>query len=386
MPRNPFYSVLITLRNKWKELALSATAVLLCLLLLEGMLHLFMIKPNLTKRIDGPVTRLIKLVYQKERRLIQYSPGCAQYDRELSYTLKPGECEFRNLEFSNKIRVNSLGVRDDEAALLHPEIIVLGDSVSMGWGVEQDEAFPQLIAQKTGIKTLNASVASYGTVREMKLLNRVDVSNAKYLVVSYCTNDYWENRSFYNNGDIRIMSRQDYDMLVTENIKQSSYSVGMHLYDTITGIYQKLHPVRRDMNLQAIAPEQEVKFFLNALMKAGKNDMSGWQIAVLTGLCTNARFARVLDTELREGKYPQAIKSASVLDFSRTVTGDKYHILDDHMNRAGHEVVATEIIEALNLVPARHVQAEPVRDHGNSHMRRTSAASGQASNGFVRVQ
>jgi len=41
------------------------------------------------------------------------------------------------VEFTNEVRVNHLGVRDDEASLVAPDVIVIGDSHAMGWGVDQ---------------------------------------------------------------------------------------------------------------------------------------------------------------------------------------------------------------------------------------------------------
>lgn len=38
-----------------------------------------------------------------------------------------------------------MGLRDSNAALNQPEIICIGDSHTMGWGVEQEETFPKLL-------------------------------------------------------------------------------------------------------------------------------------------------------------------------------------------------------------------------------------------------
>lgn len=51
--------------------------------------------------------------------------------------------------------INSLGVRDDEAALNNPEIVVVGDSQAMGWAVGREQTFPALIGKQTGKKILN---------------------------------------------------------------------------------------------------------------------------------------------------------------------------------------------------------------------------------------
>ena len=60
-----------------------------------------------------------RTIYWKERDkdLIQFSRHCAQYDEQLTYTLRPGTCHFAGPEFSNTYDVNRLGLRDDENSL-----------------------------------------------------------------------------------------------------------------------------------------------------------------------------------------------------------------------------------------------------------------------------
>ena len=82
--------------------------------------------------------------------------------------------------------MNRLGLRDDEASLRAPAVVVLGDSYAMGWGVAQDETIAEVIERETGLRALNAGIASYGTVREMRLLDRIDTSRLRYLVIQYC--------------------------------------------------------------------------------------------------------------------------------------------------------------------------------------------------------
>jgi hypothetical protein len=104
---------------------------------------------------------------------VQFLPDCGRYDPDVTYTLRPGVCRFRNAEFDTELRINSAGLGDDEASLRDASVVVLDDSHAMGWGVEQDEAFPQVLERITGLKTLNAAVPSFGTVRAIRLLRRL---------------------------------------------------------------------------------------------------------------------------------------------------------------------------------------------------------------------
>src|SRR5437762_5813156 len=158
--------------------------------------------PRLTARTPRPVRRLVQQVYRHfNRSLIQFDPRCARYDPGITYTLKPGTCTFENLELKNVFRINSKGLRDEEASLHAPDVIVIGDSHAMGWGVDQEDAIPQRIARITGLRVLNAAVSSYGTAREMMMLDRLDTSRLRVLIVQYSDNDVMENRAFHNGGD-----------------------------------------------------------------------------------------------------------------------------------------------------------------------------------------
>jgi hypothetical protein len=142
----------------------------------------------------GPLRTSARELYLLDRNYLQIDPAAIRWDAELGYTLRPGEFRFSNTEFSTSYRVNSLGPRDDEASLHQPEVVVLGDSFAMGWGVEQNETFAQVLERLTGLRVLNAGVSSYGTVRELRMLARVDTSATSWVVIQFCNNDFFENR------------------------------------------------------------------------------------------------------------------------------------------------------------------------------------------------
>ena len=129
--------------------------------------------------------RFLTTEYFNRRDIVQLDERHARYDPELFYTLQPGAFMFENVEFSTQFVVNTLGVRDNQRSLTQPEIVVAGDSYAMGWGVQQDESFPELLERRTGRLVLNAAVSSYGTVRERRMLDRVDLSRATTLIVQY---------------------------------------------------------------------------------------------------------------------------------------------------------------------------------------------------------
>ena len=151
-------------------------AVIAVLVLLELYMLVLVRNPSLLRRCPQSIMNSMGhlYVFSGERRIMQFLNGCGRFDEGLGYSLNPGEFTFSGREFSNRYRINSLGVRDDESSLEHPEVVVAGDSFAVGWGVEQDEMFSRVLERMLGMDVLNTAVPSYGTVREMKMLGRLN--------------------------------------------------------------------------------------------------------------------------------------------------------------------------------------------------------------------
>src|SRR4029450_4017411 len=139
--------------NRLKTAALIIFNIVMACALLEGVFLVFLHVPRATAMAPRPVRRLVQQIYRHfNRTLIQFDDACAVYDPEGTYTLKPRTCTFGDLEFKNTFNVNRVGVRDDEASLDGPEIIVLGDSHAMGWWVAQRQTLSLVLARKWGLE------------------------------------------------------------------------------------------------------------------------------------------------------------------------------------------------------------------------------------------
>ena len=110
-----------------------------------------------------------KYYYLNGRKLDQYQ--CGRHDKNLFYKYKEGSCEVKNLEFTTNLSINSFGVRDTEKSLKSDlDVVFIGDSHTQGWGMSTDERFSGIVANSSGLSTVNLGISSYGTVREMKNL------------------------------------------------------------------------------------------------------------------------------------------------------------------------------------------------------------------------
>ena len=160
-------------------------------------------------------------------------------------------------------------MRDEDALLDAPEVIVLGDSHAMGWGVGQEEALPQVLARKSGRRVLNAAVSSYGTARELLLLDRLDASRLRVLVVQYSDNDLPENRTFRENGNqLPIMSEAQYQNIVRHYASQRSYYPGKYVYRLFLKVFRLEEPEPDQLRMDPVTPAEEAELFVNVLTHA----------------------------------------------------------------------------------------------------------------------
>jgi len=288
---------------------------------------------------------------------IQYLPACARFDPQLGYTLRPGKCLFCDYEFSTKYVINSLGVRDTEEALNSPQIVVVGDSYAMGWGVEQNETFAKIIEAKTGLTVLNCSCSSYGTVRELMLLKKVKRERMKYLIIQYCNNDYEENLSFLNSGNKLVtMSREKYDELVKQNRGIRKYSPGKYLWSAakvISGNFNYLFKIGNYKQVEEghyKLEKDEAEAFLEVILNCGL-DFSGVQLMVFKANSfdpRDSRFVNSLREKISSGPYPPFIKKMIVMDAGKYLH-EKTDIffLNGHYNQRGNRVIADMIIQHM---------------------------------------
>lgn len=322
------------------------SVALVLALIIETTLGYWLYHPN---NIPTFLKDIYVTYYQFQDRSIIQVTECGRYDKGLFYTLTPGECYFNNREFSVKNSINTLGLRDDEASLASPSIILLGDSFTMGWGVEQNATFSAILEKKLGEKVLNAGVSSYGTPREMKLLSRLKRDNLQYLIIQYHPTDYEENLKYFNEGNkLIISSEKEYNDLKAYINKRQKYFPGKHIAYLTKFFLLKIGGKLSDGSVR-YQDNEEAKLFLNSLTSSGF-DFSNIQILIFeveSFARNDDLFITHLRKQIEEGEYPAYIKNIKVIPLADTLNETDYFILDDHINKNGHAKIADKIYQAL---------------------------------------
>lgn len=359
------------LKKAAKLIIVNIVLLLIILSLLEGLLLLLVRNPAILRHLPQRIGNMIGYIYTRERPTIQFEPDCARHDPLLGYTLKPGSCTFGGREFTNRYDINSAGVRDREAALDHPEIIVVGDSFAMGWGVNHEETFAARLQQQTGRKVLNAAVSSYGTAREMMILQRIPTDHLKYLIIQYCGNDIEENRSFYlHRNRLTAMTAEQYQAYQELYRESQHYYFGKYLRMKIGKRWDELEQKRQQAQTPPL-DRDEVDLFLNAVQHSGLDLEKTTIIAfVMNGRNPddNRDFPAALKRKLATGHYPSYLQNMIVLDFSDALRKEHFYTLDDHLNAAGHEVIAAGLAKAITGRQGQNRQDTPAASPGmNPH-------------------
>ena len=310
-------------------------------------------------RPPPPLAGFLQAYHRRYGRLaIQWKPECARYDPELAYTLRPGQCQYSGREFSTTVRVNSAGFRDDEGSLEAPSVVVLGDSYAMGWGVEQDETFAARLESLLDVTVLNAGISSYGTVRELAALGRVDRDSLRMLVIQYHSNDVVENLTYAENRDsLPIMSARDYDDVIRSRQRETSgYRFGRFVYEAQKRVTNGLIDVLKGaLGGTGAAPDRmadhakQADAFLHVLATSPV-PLDGVRIVLLevgNSGQNDSLFIDAVRERISAPGLPAHIRDMILVDVSRALAPELYYTWDVHFGAEGHSAVAESIAKAV---------------------------------------
>ena len=163
----------------WKRTALVCGATLFCMASLE-----------LGLRVVSPVKTFVNPL-----------GAFHQSDAELGWSGLPDlAARFRKVDFDVVVRHNPRGFREKSAAVQpktgSPLLVVLGDSFTWGWGVNNGRVFTDVMQnQLPEFNVANLGVNGYGTVQEFLLLKNClkNGLRPRHVVVMVFNNDFYDN-------------------------------------------------------------------------------------------------------------------------------------------------------------------------------------------------
>jgi lysophospholipase L1-like esterase len=269
-------------------------------------------------------------------------------------------------EYDISVEVNSFGLRDDERSLDRPEIVVLGDSHAMGSGVSDEDAFSSLVERALDRKTLNAGISSFGTAREMMLLQsldvRLDLSDLGVVILQYCDNDFRENAAYAEGkGDLAILTQEQYQQWVrlVQQQSESFLTAGLYVFRrAMEKTWERLiGPSRGEL----AANEADAFYYA---VNANKELLRGKRLIVLEINGYNKNDADFIE-RVRE-RFKGSELDPHFIRTSEFLTDEDYYKLDNHMTPSGHRKVANAILSVIQNREARDAtaRAKPLAHSG----------------------
>lgn len=276
-----------------------------------------------------------KLYFNGMRKLWNVNQNCSTYDKDLLYAPVIGECIFSNPEFTTKLNFDEnrrLNLVDDHIDEEEKVIATLGDSLTMGWGVNNDETYSFNLQKLINKKVINLGVASYGTIREIKRLklnkyyDQIDT-----ILIQYHLNDIYENKTLdinktylksdYEKYFLDKNSQQDFSVFLLKNYKKSLRLLFSHLKDIIYN------------NKETHNLTEHLKYLEDIISNYLKEDNK----KVIVFLIKEPYQKFIFDYEIKNFKF-------SIINTKK----DHFFIIDDHLNKLGHKFISQKLFDYLS--------------------------------------
>lgn len=301
---------------------------------------LFLLRNNIPIQLPWFYSVQKFLYFNGLRNIWQGQPGCVVFDETLIYKPANGRCVFRNIEFDTTLEFSN-GIRNHESInSARKGIAVIGDSHAMGWGVNNNETFSSLLQTKLQRPVFNLAVSSYGTVRELLALEQSKiVDEVDTVIIQYSYNDLDENIGFrfetieINKLKFNQISRsRDYFIPSSINFMLSSY------YHALAAPFISMRNyIKGDGGTLDFTPHYQ------PLLSAIK-DCQFLKHKTVIIFYSNSHGVGFFNFPHGRDKYLPNVVFVD-LNIPRT----SYYILDDHLTKGGHELVADKLYELFKV-------------------------------------
>jgi hypothetical protein len=340
------------MRTRWgllESVVVAGTAILLCLLAGELVVRVFL-----------PVRDV--------------GPSFTIHDARYGKVLKPSSSLTRiTPEFTMRMTTNSRGFRGPELGSLGGgTILFVGDSFTMGYGVNDGEEFPAIVRQSLarcrpplGIEVVNAGIGDSGTGRVLNFL-RYDAAALKprIVVLQIHATDFDDN---VNERLYQLADSGELLQLVPpppgmgRAVQRVIESVPGLAYSHLVGLSRQIKlpqsgtatPDGGPLPPVAVAPgaTHEDRLTLRLLEEVVRITRErGWQLLVILADIPRGRHDLLVDFFAQRG-----ITSVSVP--TREERPDLYFRIDGHWNAKGQAFAAERILQSLRL-PAHESQSD----------------------------
>jgi len=300
--------------------------------------------------------------------LREVGPSFSLYDPVLGQRLKPGFRTVRKTpEFTMRLSTNSLGFRGPPMKELPKgPILFLGDSFTMGYGVDDGKEFPALVAARLGdesgsnaVPVVNAGIGNSGNGRWVKLLRSIGKEmQPRLIVMQMLDNDFADNQAE------RLFKLDEASELEEVRVPPPGPGRGLQtLIESVPGLASTnvvalLREIRWNGQVNApaassvvvesdrLAPEDGLTIAIveAAVLLCQEN---GWPVLALVIGFDGLRQAAVRDVFAKHG--------VDIIEMpGKKERPDLYYKIDGHWNEAGHVAAADRVLIELRRLGISH--------------------------------
>jgi hypothetical protein len=243
-----------------------------------------------------------------------------------------------------------------KAPSIIPAIVMFGDSFTMGWGVDQEKCFPNRLEDMCKQPVLNAGVSSFGTAREMKLLDKLGYGYINTVIIQYHSNDFEENlKSIRNNFVLPISPKKTYDSL-KQNIADRVKYFPFKYLKGIAKSFVYTMSASASTEDETVSDTLEARAFLDILVHSNIGRIASKVLVFkIDHGINNDGFIEAVDALVKYPKY--AGLNITTVRLDGLLNKDDYFILDAHINEKGHEKLAAKLSEYVRITPPSAVIA-----------------------------
>lgn len=312
-----------------------------------------------------------------QRDILQYNKNITRYDPAVFYRMKAGNRSlFANIEFADSIFTDSSGFRTNNYSTTtaippKPTIICLGDSYTLGWGVQQDETYPAQLQSMLGQPVLNTGMSSYGTTREVESTRSLDKSGVTTVIIQYCFNDADENEAFVKHHfHLSISPEAAYDTTVDMLWWSNLYFPGKYFCTLAKLFLSERLQISKTPGHNSSTPDHLPAAPQPAAGRPGPDSHfdleAAWFLEVLQHSGLHFDSLNVFVFDIRDypnltGKFIRALRQQLTLPDNRSFFRDHlhplsvdgifnpadYYILDEHLRPSGQEKLAAYLAGAI---------------------------------------
>ena len=279
-----------------------------------------------------------KIYFRGYRDILHYNKNCIKFDKNLLYKPKTGVCNFKNTEFDTNLTFNEflrIHEGNNVQEIKKNDLVVLGDSIAMGWGVNDNETFSYHLQKLLNQSVYNMGVSSYGTVREIKRLKQSPYyENIQTIIIQYHRNDMFEN--------IKLKIDKEYDLneyninFNYEKVKSSNFSFILRNYKSAIRLFFSdiidLFFKEENLELMNFAWDKE---HLDPVIKQNI-DLKNKRVIVVVPIPPWQKLFN----------FPKMNDEIEYLLIK--LNKEHFFIIDDHPNMLGHKEIASKIYDYLN--------------------------------------